>query len=77
MILLYIGVENYLQPVNSDDLWYVQRYAVEPRPPASYEFLMAAEILMHENGLHMPTTVEEALDFFITMKYLLHEEIDN
>jgi hypothetical protein len=38
---------------------------------------MAAEILMHENGLHMPTTVEEALDFFITMKYLLHEEIDN
>ena len=72
----YVGVENYLQPVNSDDLWYVQRYAVKPQPPASYEFLMAAKILMHENGLHMPKTVEEALDFFITLNYLLHDEIE-
>ena len=67
----YVGVENFLQPVNSDDLQYVQRYAVEPQPPASYEFLMAAKILMHENGLQMPTRVEEALDFFITLKYIM------
>ena len=40
-----------------------------------YEFLMAAKILMHENGLHMPTRVDEALDFFITLKYLLHNEM--
>ena len=59
----YVGVENYLQPVIVDD---IQRYAGEPRPPALYEFLMAARIsiLVHENGLHMPTTVE-ALDFLL------------
>ena len=60
----YVGVENCLQPVNSDDLQYIQRYAVEPQPPASSSYIMAAKILMYENRLHMPTTVEEALCFY-------------
>lgn len=70
-----LGAENYLQPVDNDDLLYVQRYAVEPGPPASYEFLMAADILMSENNLQMPTSVEEALDFYIKLKCLLNAEV--
>lgn len=70
-----LGPENYLQPVDNDDLLYVQRYAVEPGPPASYEFLMAADILMSENNLRMPTSVEEALDFYIKLKCLLNAEV--
>lgn len=63
-----LGTENYLQPVYNADLLYVQRYAVEPGPPASYEFLMAADILMSENNLQMPTSVEGALHFLKFVK---------
>ena len=68
----YVGVENYLQPINPVMIYSTSRYAVESQPPASdkFEFLMAAKIPMHENGLHMPTTVKEALDFFITLKLI-------
>ena len=37
-----------------------------PAAPASYEFLMAAEVLMRENHLEMPLNV----DFYIALKHL-------
>ena len=48
-----------------------------PAAPASYEFLMAAEVLMRENHLEMPLTVKEALDFYIALKHLFTIEMLN
>jgi hypothetical protein len=36
---------------------------------------MAAEVLMRENSLQMPLNVHEALDFYLELKFLLHEEL--
>ena len=76
-LILQLGADNYLQAVNEDDFQYVQQYCTEPGPPTSYEFLMVAQLLMRENNLRMSTTVEKALDFYITLKTLLNREIEN
>lgn len=49
----------------------------EPEAPESYEFLLAAEVLMRENNLEIPITVKEALDFYIKPKYLFIIEMLN
>ena len=41
----------------------------------SHEFLEAAEVVMIENNLHMPQSVEQALDFYLELKHLLSIEI--
>ena len=42
---------------------YVQQYVLHRA--RSTHILMVAQLLMRENNLHMSTTVEKALDFYI------------
>ena len=67
-ILYYAGTQNYMNSVSAGDLQFVQQYATAPDPPGLYEFLTAAHVLMEENNLELPTTVTEALDFYINLR---------
>jgi len=69
------GAENFIHPVSSGDLQSAQQYAGEPGQPGSYEFLSAANILMQENHMQMPTTVQEALAFYLNLKALFEVEM--
>ena len=42
----------------------------------SHEFLEAAEVVMIENNLLMPQSVEQALDFYLERKHLLFIDLD-
>ena len=42
-------------------------YAEEEDPPVSLEFLRLARILMMEQSLKMPKSIEEAIDLLITL----------
>jgi hypothetical protein len=75
MPVLSTGAQNFLQPFHRDDVEYIHRFATDPGSPLPYEFLMAAEVLMRENSLQMPLNVHEALDFYLELKFLLHEEL--
>ena len=52
------GTDNFLQLLEDSGMQYAQRYAVNPGAPVSHEFLEAAEVVMIENNLHMPQSVE-------------------
>lgn len=43
-----------------------------PEPPLSLEFLEAVQILMTENNLQIPLTVEEAIVFYMNINNLFH-----
>ena len=66
------GVEDYLQPFDKDDLQYARSYTTPPDSPVSLEFLEAADIVMRENNLEFPLTVEEAFVFYLSLNDLLH-----
>ena len=72
---LVTGTRDFLQPFCREDVQYVQQFAKDPEAPASYEFLMAAEVLMRENNLKIPLTVHEAIDFYLELKHLLYVEV--
>ena len=67
-----VGTENYLEPFDHNDVQYAERFSECPGSPVSLEFLQAAEILMQENNLLFPSTVDEALDFYIQLSHLFH-----
>ena len=69
------GTDNFLHPFEDSDMQYAQRYAVDLGAPVSHEFLEAAEVVMIENNLHKPQSVEQALDFYLELKHLLSIEI--
>ena len=64
------GTENYLQPFDYNDVHFAKRFVESPGSPVSLEFLQAAEILMRENNLLFPSTVSEALDFYVHLRNL-------
>ena len=68
------GTDNFLE---DSGMQYAQRYAVNPGAPVSHESLEAAEMVMIENNLLMPQSVEQALDFYLELelKHLLSIEI--
>ena len=53
--------------VSSSDISAVSDYAEEEDPPVSLEFLRLARILMMEQSLKMPKSIEEAIDLHITL----------
>ena len=70
--MLYTGAEDYLQPFHSDDLQYASSHTAIPDPPVSLEFLEAVEIIMRENNLEFPVTVEDAFMFYLSINETLH-----
>ena len=68
----YTGTVDYLQPFDDVDLQFRMHHIPYPDPPLSLEFLEAAEILMRENNLEFPHTVEEAFAFYININDLFH-----
>ena len=68
----YTGTVDYLQPFDDVDLQFTMHHIPYPDPPLSLEFLEAAEILMRENNLEFPHTVEEAFAFYINTNDLFH-----
>ena len=66
------GAEDYLQPFNANDLQYASSYTISPGPPVSLEFLNAVEILMRENNLEFPQTIDAAFTFYLTLVDLFH-----
>ena len=50
---------------------YAKRYAVDPGPPVSHELLEAADMVMIENNLYVPLSVEEVLDFYLALSICL------
>ena len=72
----FVGTQSYIQAVNADDFSYVQRYATKPGPPGTLEFLLAAQRVMEDHNLHFPSTIQEALDFYIELKTAMNIEMD-
>ena len=66
MLLYSAGAEDYLQPFDDNDVPSVRSHTVHPEPP---EFLQAVEIIMRENNLQFPLTIQES---FSTINNLLH-----
>lgn len=75
-IITFVGTQSYIQTVNADDLNYVQQYATNPGPPGTLEFLQAAQIVMEDHNLHFPSTIPEALDFYLELKIALGSEME-
>ena len=59
-------------PYDSGDLQYASAHTVAPAPPVSLEFIEAAEVLMMENNLEFPLTVEEAYIFYLNLNDIFH-----
>ena len=57
--------------MDDGDIQYAERYAVDPGAPVSREFLEAAEVVMVENNLHIPLSVDKAFDFYLELKHFL------
>ena len=47
--------------LGSMDLHIAKRYAEEPDPPASHDFLQAANEVMTTQALEFPATIEDAV----------------
>lgn len=47
------------------------KYAEDPDPPGSLEFLNMALSVMREHHLSFPTSVKQAIDLFVTMTHIL------
>lgn len=71
------GTHDYIHPVDSGDLVLARQHTIAPEPPGSLEFLLATQHLMQENELTLPATVEEALEFYITIKSLIEEQLQS
>ena len=41
-----------------------------------HEFLLAAHRVMEDHNLHFPSTIQEALDFYIELKTAMNIEMD-
>ena len=50
-----------MSSLRSTDLQIVKRYAEEPDPPASLQFLEAANEIMRAKQLEFPVTIEDAI----------------
>ena len=54
--------------INRDEVNYIKTwYTTVPEPPADLEFLIKSKVLMADNGLNFPTTVDDAISFYIDM----------
>ena len=62
-----IGNEDYLCQLDVRDLPTVHQYAESPDPIASVEFLQAAKSIMEDNNMHMPNTIEEAMNLYVLL----------
>lgn len=68
---MIIGARDYLCNTTSNDIRECFQYAEMPDPPGSLEFLeMALQILRMQNLL-FPTSLQEALDLYVTMTTIL------
>ncbi len=50
-----------------------REYAELPDPPASLQFLQAAQRIMDDNNISMPSNVDEALDFYVTLTTIIEQ----
>lgn len=75
-IIVFVGTQSYIQAVNAGDLNYVQQYATSPGPPGTLEFLQAAQRVMEDHHLHFPSTIPEALNFYLELKTAMGSEMD-
>ena len=57
--------------MNLSDLTACSEYSEPPDPPGSLEFLEMAKDLMHMHNLPFPTSVQEAIDLYVTMTAIL------
>ncbi len=74
--IIIIGTRDYICTVSQQDLQYIRQYIRQytstTDPPAPLEFLDAAEIVMVEKNLDMPTNISEALLLFIELVSVLN-----
>ena len=68
-----IGTRSYICSVSPQDLQYIWQYTSTADPPAPLDFLDAAEVIMEEKSLHMPTNTSEALSLFIELVSALED----
>ena len=73
---LNAGTKDYSFPVDSRDVTVVMEYTEEPDPPGSLEFLELVSQIMNQYNLHMPSTVQEALDTFVVLTTVIENDID-
>lgn len=70
---MLLGAQNYLSELDSRDLPIVCGYAKIPDSLVSIEFLEAAQTIMDEQYLSMPSNIEEALDLYVTLVTTIEE----
>ena len=66
-------MNDYLQELDRRDLPVVCEYAVIPDAPADSNFLLAAQRIMEDNNLGMPSEIDEALDLYITLVSIIEQ----
>ena len=62
-----LGTQDYICATTARDLAVAEQYTEEPDPPASLEFLEMVKALMTQNALTFPTSVNEAIDLYVTL----------
>ncbi len=70
--IIIIGTRDYICTVSQQDLQYIRQYTSTTDAPAPLEFLDAAEIVMADKNLDMPTNISEALLLFIELVSVLN-----
>lgn len=70
MTLINVGTRDYLCAVDISDLQLAVCHGREKPSPVSIEFLNAVDIIMDEEGLSMPSNIEDALKIYITLKHV-------
>lgn len=66
-IVFIAGTQDYLLGVSTADIAVVNEYVEEPAPPGSLEFLQLAELLFAEHTLRMPTSINKAIQLYLTL----------
>ena len=62
-----------LQELDRRDLPVVCEYAEIPDAPADSNFLLAAQRIMEDNNLGMPSEIDEALDLYISLVSIIEQ----
>lgn len=72
-----LGVKDYVCKTDSRDVEVCWEYAEDPDPPASLEFLEAAEQFMEDQHMTMvlPLTVPAALDLYVDITTYFDQQI--
>ena len=73
----HIGDRDFLCQLDATDLQEAYKYAKEPDPPGSLEFLQAAKQIIDNYRLEMPEDTEEALELYVLLTTIMQDQANS